>query len=87
MHPHLNVTGLPPANETIKVGHKLRFKCDTEYTMNGPEEIECLQTGKWNAPFPTCDGMFTFTEAHPIYIYFIHLFICIFDYTHLFRQT
>ena len=55
MHPHLNVTGLPPANETIKVGHKLRFKCDTEYTMNGPEEIECLQTGKWNAPFPTCD--------------------------------
>ncbi|XP_029285969.1 complement factor H-like [Cottoperca gobio] len=54
MLPGLNVAGQPPSNETMKVGHKLRFYCDNEYTIDGSEEIECLQTGKWNAAFPTC---------------------------------
>ncbi|XP_042369307.1 complement factor H-like [Plectropomus leopardus] len=54
MPPNLNVVGLPAANETMKIGHKLRFSCDNQYTMDGSEEVECLETGKWNTAFPTC---------------------------------
>ncbi|XP_038571057.1 complement factor H-like isoform X2 [Micropterus salmoides] len=53
MPPHLNVTGLPQ-NKIMKIGHKLHFDCDGQYGLVGSEEIECLQTGQWNAPFPTC---------------------------------
>ncbi|XP_076582274.1 complement factor H-related protein 1-like [Chaetodon auriga] len=54
MHHHLSVAGLPAADKTVKTGHKLQFQCHDEYTLDGSEEIECLQTGQWNAPFPTC---------------------------------
>ncbi|XP_051803279.1 complement factor H-related protein 1-like isoform X2 [Acanthochromis polyacanthus] len=54
MHPRLFVAGLPPPNERIKTGHKLQFQCSNDLTLNGSEEIECLQTGQWSAPFPTC---------------------------------
>ncbi|XP_049443583.1 complement factor H-like [Epinephelus fuscoguttatus] len=57
MPPHLNVTGLPPANETMKIGHKLQFSCDDQYTMEGSTESECLQTGQWSAAFPTCTAI------------------------------
>ncbi|XP_050933041.1 complement factor H isoform X6 [Lates calcarifer] len=51
---HLNAAGLSPANETVKVGHRLKFHCDNGYWLDGSKEIQCLQTGQWNAPFPTC---------------------------------
>ncbi|XP_076582273.1 complement factor H-related protein 1-like [Chaetodon auriga] len=54
MHHHLSVAGLPAADKTVKTGHKLQFQCHDEYTLDGSEEIECLQTGQWSAPFPTC---------------------------------
>nr|XP_033478142.1 complement factor H-like isoform X2 [Epinephelus lanceolatus] len=54
MLPHLIVAGLPPANETMKIGHKLQFSCDDQYTMEGSAESECVQTGQWSAAFPTC---------------------------------
>ncbi|XP_049443566.1 complement factor H-like isoform X17 [Epinephelus fuscoguttatus] len=54
MPPHLNVAGLPPANETMKIGHKLQFSCKDQYTMEGSAESECLQTGQWSVTFPTC---------------------------------
>ncbi|XP_051803295.1 complement factor H-like [Acanthochromis polyacanthus] len=57
MHPRLFVAGLPPTNEIIKTGHKLQFQCSNDLTLNGSEEIECLQTGQWSAPFPTCSGI------------------------------
>lgn len=83
MHRHLYVNGLPPGNQIIKTGHKLQFYCNNQYVLQGPEEIECLKTGQWNAPFPTCAGMFTFS-----YVYFTHLFIYItfllFEFTFIF---
>ncbi|XP_070688395.1 complement factor H-like [Pempheris klunzingeri] len=54
--PHLYVADLPPAHETIKIGHKLRFSCNDDYELDGVGEIECLQTGEWSAPFPTCSA-------------------------------
>ncbi|XP_074523966.1 complement factor H-like [Halichoeres trimaculatus] len=54
MHSHLNITGLPSGNKTVKVGQKLHFQCDGQYSLEGPEGIECLANGEWNAPFPTC---------------------------------
>uniref|UniRef100_A0A4W6F526 Sushi domain-containing protein n=1 Tax=Lates calcarifer TaxID=8187 RepID=A0A4W6F526_LATCA len=54
---HLNAAGLSPANETVKVGHRLKFHCDNGYWLDGSKEIQCLQTGQWNAPFPTCSGI------------------------------
>uniref|UniRef100_A0A3Q1EEN8 Sushi domain-containing protein n=1 Tax=Acanthochromis polyacanthus TaxID=80966 RepID=A0A3Q1EEN8_9TELE len=56
MHPRLFVAGLPPPNERIKTGHKLQFQCSNDLTLNGSEKIECLQTGQWSAPFPTCSA-------------------------------
>uniref|UniRef100_A0A3Q3M9K7 Complement factor H n=1 Tax=Mastacembelus armatus TaxID=205130 RepID=A0A3Q3M9K7_9TELE len=55
MHPHLRANGLPPGNTTVKIGHKLQFLCDGDYTRDGPQEIECLSTGQWSAPLPTCN--------------------------------
>ncbi|XP_054645337.1 complement factor H-like isoform X2 [Dunckerocampus dactyliophorus] len=52
--PHLSVDNLPPGNQTIRTGHKLRFRCSDDYALDGPEEIECLPTGEWNFPSPTC---------------------------------
>ncbi|XP_061682050.1 complement factor H-like [Syngnathoides biaculeatus] len=55
LHTHLRVVGLPRGNQTIQIGHKLRFHCGDEYALDGSEEIECLSTGKWNNPFPMCN--------------------------------
>lgn len=60
MHHHLIVTGLQAASETVKSGQKLQFQCSHNFVLEGPEEIDCLESGQWNAPFPTCTGMFTF---------------------------
>ncbi|XP_071388058.1 complement factor H-like [Centroberyx affinis] len=54
MHPRLTVTGLPAANETMKQGHKLKFQCGLGYSLQGVTEVECLETGQWNAHFPNC---------------------------------
>ncbi|XP_071342393.1 complement factor H isoform X12 [Trachinotus anak] len=54
MPPHLNAAGFPQANETMKVGDVLKFHCDDQYILEGSKEIHCLQSGDWNAPFPTC---------------------------------
>ncbi|XP_034386181.1 complement factor H-like isoform X1 [Cyclopterus lumpus] len=54
MQPHLSVTGLPPGKEKMNIGHKLRFYCDHQFAIDGSTEIECLQTGEWNAAFPLC---------------------------------
>ncbi|KAF7648106.1 hypothetical protein LDENG_00161560 [Lucifuga dentata] len=51
---HININGLPSANETMKIGHKLRFGCDQGFLLEGSEEVECLQSGQWNKPFPVC---------------------------------
>ncbi|XP_041861282.1 E-selectin-like [Melanotaenia boesemani] len=54
IHSNLFVAGLPPQNQPITAGHNLRFLCSDEYKLKGSKEIECLQTGQWNSPFPTC---------------------------------
>nr|XP_046247894.1 complement factor H-like [Scatophagus argus] len=53
VHPYLDIIGLP-ANEKVKTGHRLQFQCSHEYVLQGSQELECLPTGQWNAPFPTC---------------------------------
>lgn len=68
MHSHLHVLGGPATNEKIKIGHKLQFYCDNQYVLDGPQEIECLQTGQWNEPFPTCAGMFIFSYVTYIWL-------------------
>ncbi|XP_035509604.1 complement factor H like 4 [Morone saxatilis] len=60
MPSQLNVIGEQRANERVKVGHKLQFRCNNPYSLDGSEEIECLETGQWNTTFPTCSGMFIF---------------------------
>ncbi|XP_039984433.1 complement factor H-like [Xiphias gladius] len=54
MHPNLSADGLVPGNENVKAGHRLRFRCNDEYRLEGSEVIQCLQTGQWSAAFPTC---------------------------------
>lgn len=59
MHHHLRVTGLPPGNVTVKTGHTLYFYCDNGNPLEGPEEIQCLESGQWSSPFPKCAGVLT----------------------------
>ncbi|XP_026003866.1 complement factor H-related protein 5-like [Astatotilapia calliptera] len=54
MDPHLYVAGLPPSNEIMATGHKLRFLCSNTRVLIGSTEIECLENGQWNSPFPSC---------------------------------
>ncbi|XP_030289708.1 complement factor H-related protein 1-like [Sparus aurata] len=54
MHNHLSVAGLSTANKTVKSGHTIWFQCNSPYILDGSEAIECLQSGEWSAPFPTC---------------------------------
>ncbi|XP_041861270.1 complement factor H-like isoform X3 [Melanotaenia boesemani] len=54
MDTRLFVAGLPPPNQPIQAGHKLHFHCSDEYKLQGSKEIECLQSGQWNSPFPVC---------------------------------
>uniref|UniRef100_A0A3B4H5Z4 Sushi domain-containing protein n=1 Tax=Pundamilia nyererei TaxID=303518 RepID=A0A3B4H5Z4_9CICH len=56
MDPHLYVAGLPPSNEIMATGHKLRFLCSNTGVLIGSTEIECLENEQWNSPFPTCSG-------------------------------
>uniref|UniRef100_A0A3Q1IA57 Sushi domain-containing protein n=1 Tax=Anabas testudineus TaxID=64144 RepID=A0A3Q1IA57_ANATE len=62
MHPNLHATGLTSANETMKIGHVLQFSCDTGYRLDGSVRIQCLQSGQWDKPFPTCSKNCRVTE-------------------------
>uniref|UniRef100_A0AAQ6ISH8 Sushi domain-containing protein n=1 Tax=Anabas testudineus TaxID=64144 RepID=A0AAQ6ISH8_ANATE len=62
MHPNLHATGLPSANEIMKIGHVLQFSCDTGYRLDGSVRIQCLQSGQWDKPFPTCSKNCRVTE-------------------------
>ncbi|XP_070410409.1 complement factor H isoform X1 [Nothobranchius furzeri] len=52
----LKISGDRPANNQVPGGQTLRFHCPDEYYLRGAKEIECLQTGKWKEPFPTCSN-------------------------------
>ncbi|XP_075901187.1 complement factor H-related protein 1-like [Nelusetta ayraudi] len=54
VHRHLRVIGLPPGNETVKTGHTLHFYCNNGNPLEGPEEVQCLESGQWSSPFPKC---------------------------------
>ncbi|XP_014846401.1 PREDICTED: complement factor H-like [Poecilia mexicana] len=43
----------------VNPGDILRFLCEDEYDMEGSDEVQCLDMGNWNGPFPTCSGVFT----------------------------
>uniref|UniRef100_A0A669B8Z5 Sushi domain-containing protein n=1 Tax=Oreochromis niloticus TaxID=8128 RepID=A0A669B8Z5_ORENI len=67
MHPHLYVAGLPPSNEIMATGHKLRFLCSNTHELIGSTEIECLENGQWNSSFPTCsDGKTAFKKGNNV---------------------
>lgn len=72
MHSQLSVAGLTSANKTVKSGHTIQFQCNSPYILDGSEAIECLQSGEWSAPFPTCTGMFTLI-VNTIFVYFTQL--------------
>ncbi|XP_060933538.1 complement factor H-like [Limanda limanda] len=63
MHPSLRADGLSSGNKTLKMGHKLKFHCDDDYSLDGAGQIECLKTGQWDAHFPTCSDKCKFTGA------------------------
>ncbi|XP_072244865.1 complement factor H-like [Leuresthes tenuis] len=66
IHPHLFVAGLPPTSQSIAAGHKLRFQCSGDFQLKGSEEIQCLQSGQWNSPFPTCAGTAGCSDPPPL---------------------
>ncbi|CAB1446661.1 unnamed protein product [Pleuronectes platessa] len=61
MHPSLRADGLSSGNKTVKIGQKLKFHCVDDYSLKGAGQIECSETGQWNAQFPTCTDKCKFT--------------------------
>ncbi|XP_035996904.1 complement factor H-like [Fundulus heteroclitus] len=57
LHPHLYIAGIPLNGEAITAGHKLHFVCRADHELDGATQIECLKTGQWSAPFPTCSAI------------------------------
>ncbi|XP_013872231.1 sushi, von Willebrand factor type A, EGF and pentraxin domain-containing protein 1, partial [Austrofundulus limnaeus] len=51
---HLKIKGFPPKDNRATAGQKLKFFCPEAYDVEGSEETECLETGQWRDPFPTC---------------------------------
>ncbi|KAM3619406.1 uncharacterized protein V6R79_007722 [Siganus canaliculatus] len=54
MHQYLSAAQLPAATQRVKVGQKLQFECSNGYMLAGFHRIECLESGRWSLPFPTC---------------------------------
>lgn len=59
------ITGIPPSvyltrrpqSREVRKGQKLHFKCrSSRQFLHGNAEVECLTTGQWSHPFPTCGG-------------------------------
>ncbi|XP_062280740.1 complement factor H-like isoform X3 [Scomber scombrus] len=63
LHSHLHVVDLPE-NKTIKLGNKIRFFCDDQYGLDGPQEIQCSGHEKWSGTFPTCSEKCRITDVH-----------------------
>ncbi|KAM9823915.1 complement factor H-like [Neosynchiropus ocellatus] len=53
MDPRLRVSVIPTEHGAA-YQQKLRFDCDAGSFVDGAEEIECLPSGKWSKPVPTC---------------------------------
>ncbi|CAK6964441.1 complement factor H-like isoform X1 [Scomber scombrus] len=62
LHSHLHVVNLPE-NKTIKLGNKIRFFCDDQYGLDGPQEIQCSGHEKWSGTFPTCSEKCRITDV------------------------
>lgn len=41
-------------NETTHLGSVIKFHCKKSYSLAGPKEIVCQDTGKWSKDSPTC---------------------------------
>ncbi|XP_047443628.1 complement factor H-like isoform X2 [Mugil cephalus] len=44
----------PRIGEIVTAGESLVFSCRDNYDLEGDGEVECLGTGEWSGPFPTC---------------------------------
>uniref|UniRef100_H3D462 Sushi domain-containing protein n=2 Tax=Tetraodon nigroviridis TaxID=99883 RepID=H3D462_TETNG len=62
MHNNLRVAGLPQANGKMKIGHQLQFECTNGFMLDGQEQVTCLESGQWDAPFPTCSEICRITN-------------------------
>uniref|UniRef100_A0A8D3B9K5 Sushi domain-containing protein n=1 Tax=Scophthalmus maximus TaxID=52904 RepID=A0A8D3B9K5_SCOMX len=63
MDPNLRADGLLREHGKMKIGHRIIFHCEDGYSLEGAEQIQCLQTGQWNVPFPTCIEKCKVTEV------------------------
>ncbi|MED6272750.1 hypothetical protein CHARACLAT_033653 [Characodon lateralis] len=55
----LKIFGVQPKTNEVNPGDRIVFSCEDEYDLEGSDEILCSETGKWEAPLPTCSGTFT----------------------------
>ncbi|KAM4574500.1 complement factor H-related protein 2-like [Fundulus diaphanus] len=54
LDPNLGILGSAPRDNQVNSGTTLAFACEGDYDLEGSDEIRCLETGKWDAPLPTC---------------------------------
>lgn len=43
--------------EEFSVGSTCRFSCNKEFELVGSKTVECMASGRWSAPPPTCKGV------------------------------
>lgn len=52
--PLISMDYLSEEYSNLPVGAKANYKCDDGYELFGSQVIQCLATGKWSAPAPSC---------------------------------
>lgn len=48
--------GLTVNTQSTKMNTKLKFSCINGNSLIGAEDIVCLPSGNWSAPFPVCES-------------------------------
>lgn len=42
-------------NDSTTVGSMVRYRCDEDYWLVGPNELKCTREGKWSGDSPICE--------------------------------
>lgn len=42
-------------NDSTTVGSMVRYQCDEDYWLVGPNELKCTREGKWSGDSPICE--------------------------------
>lgn len=62
--------GLTVNTKSTKMNTRLLFSCVNGNALIGAQEVICLPSGNWSAPFPVCESKFSITLDYSVDSFF-----------------